>query len=136
MRRLLAWLRRFGAPAPLGARGEAAAARYLRRRGHKVLARGQRNRLGEIDLITVDARTVVFVEVKTRTSQEAGHPVEAVDAPKRRRLTRLASAWLKRHGLLASPARFDIVAITWPEGREAPKIEHFASAFEAEGNDW
>ena len=56
--------------------------------------------LGEMDLIAVDQRTVVFVEVKTRKSHQAGHPAEAVGDAKQRRLTRLALGYLKRHDLL------------------------------------
>ena len=116
----------------LGERGERAAERYLRRKGYKIIARRERGRLGELDLIAVDGRTVVFIEVKTRSSHSAGHPAEAVDAAKQRRLTRLAVTFLKRHGLLNYPARFDVIAVIWPAGRR-PKIEHFPNAFEAVG---
>ncbi len=117
----------------LGKRGEEAAARYLRRRGHKILARGDKFGPGELDLVTLDGETIVFVEVKTRRSDEVGHPSEAVDERKQRRLTRLAVAFLKRHGLLERPARFDVVAVTWPAGRRLPAVEHVANAFEAVG---
>ena len=119
-------------PKTLGQRGEALAARFLRRRGYRVVARGDRHKLGELDIVAVDGRTVVFVEVKTRSTDEHGHPSDAVTPDKQRRLTRLALAFLKRHGLLETPARFDVVAITWPEhGR--PKIEHLKNAFDAVG---
>ena len=117
----------------LGQRGELAAARYLRRKGYKIIALGHRDRLGELDIIAVDGRTVVFVEVKTRSSHEAGHPLEAIDEDKQRRLTRLALAFLRRHDLLEQPARFDVVAVTWPEGSRRPTIEHVPNAFEAVG---
>jgi putative endonuclease len=130
------WLRRWWyrlfPPLTLGAQGERAAARYLRRIGYRIVARGARSRLGEIDLIALDGQTIVFVEVKTRRSKDQGHPVEAVDLRKRQRLTRLALAYLKRYGLLRRPARFDVIAITWPQG-ERPTIEHFPNAFPAEG---
>jgi putative endonuclease len=126
-------LRRWFPSPPLGQRGEAAAARYLRRRGYRIVARGDRGQLGELDLVAVQKRTVVFVEVKTRQSQAAGNPGEAVDDDKQRRLTRLALSFLKRHGLLEYPARFDIVAVTWPEGQSRPTIEHYEHAFEAVG---
>ena len=130
------WFRRFFPKQTLGQRGEAAAARFLRRRGYKIIARGDRHRRGELDLVAVDPdRTIVFVEVKTRKSADAGHPSEAVDANKQRRLTRLAVGFLKRHGLLEYPARFDVVAVTWPPGKRSPKIEHFENAFEAVGQD-
>jgi putative endonuclease len=121
------------APKSLGRRGEDAAAKFLRKLGYVIVARGHRDRIGEVDLIAVDGRTVVFVEVKTRTSQDAGHPAEAVDADKQRRLTRLALAYMKRHDLLECSARFDVVAITWPAGKKPPKIEHFKNAFEPVG---
>lgn len=133
------WLRRAWADAwrakqrSLGARGEAAAARFLRRLGYKIVARGDRNVLGEIDLVAVDGRTVVFVEVKTRETAAAGHPSEAVDLAKQRRLTRLAVGFLQRRRLLGYPARFDIVAVTWPAHQRRPRIEHIPAAFEAAG---
>lgn len=80
--------------------------------------------------MAVDGRMVVFVEVKTRRSDQQGHPSEAVDLAKQRRLTRLATAYLKRRRLLHCAARFDIVAVTWPD-RGRPRIEHFRHAFEA-----
>lgn len=124
-----AWRR----PPPLGQRGERAAARFLRRRGYHVVARGERDRIGELDLVAVDGRTVVFVEVKTRRSHDAGHPAEAVDEAKQRQLTRLALAYLKRHGLLEYASRFDVVAVTWPNKVRRPQIQHFQDAFEAHG---
>jgi putative endonuclease len=130
---ITAWYRRYFPEKTLGQRGEAAAARYLRRRGYKVLARGSRIGPGELDLVMLDRKTIVFVEVKTRSSNEMGDPAEAVDARKQRRLTQLAVTFLKRHRLLERPARFDVVAITWPEGKWFPVIEHFKNAFEAVG---
>ena len=126
------WLRLL-APRDFGLRGETAAARYLKRRGHKIVARRHRNRLGELDLVTVEGRTVVFVEVKSRRSHVAGHPIEAISAAKQRKLTQLALAFLKQHGLLENEARFEVVAVTWPENRRKPRIEHFENAFEPVG---
>ena len=118
---------------PLGRRGEDAAARFLRRRGYTIVARGQRGQIGELDLVAVDGRTVVFIEVKTRATHEAGHPADAVDDQKQRRLTRLAVAYMKRHDLLECSARFDVVAITWPDNGRRPTIEHFENAFDPAG---
>jgi putative endonuclease len=120
-------------PRTLGQRGEAAATRFLRRLGYTIVARGERDHLGEIDLVAVDGRTVVFVEVKTRRSHDAGHPADAVDEAKQRRLARLALAYLKRHDLLECRARFDVVAVTWPDDRRPPQIEHYKNAFEPAG---
>lgn len=134
LRRLVSqWYERLFPTKPLGQRGETAAARYLRRRGHKILARSDRFGPGELDLVTLDRDTIVFVEVKTRASHEAGHPAEAVDEHKQRRLTKLAVTFLKRHRLLERPARFDVVAVTWPAGKWFPTIEHIPNAFDAVG---
>ena len=94
----LDWLAERGCPVPtksLGQRGEDAAARFLKRKGYRILARGVDSPLGELDIIAVDGRTIVFVEVKTRTSTDAGHPAEAIDDRKQRRMTQAALAYLK-----------------------------------------
>ena len=123
-------VRQWAKPATLGERGERAAVRYLRKRRYIIVARSARDRTGEIDIVAVDQRTVVFVEVKTRTSDLAGGAIEAVDDDKQQRLTRLALRYLKRHNLLEQRWRFDIVAVTWPDGQRRPVIEHVTNAFE------
>ena len=89
--------------------------------------------MGEIDLIALDGDCVVFVEVKTRRSSDAGRPVEAVDYHKQLKLTRLALAYLKRHNLLEHRARFDVVSIVWSDGTRHPEIVHYKNAFEPIG---
>src|SRR6476469_3034475 len=118
---------------PLGRRGEDAAATYLKNLGYVIVAHGHRDNIGELDLVAVDGRTVVFIEVKTRTSHDAGHPADAVDEKKQQRLTRLALSYMKRHDLLECAARFDVVAVTWPADSNQPTIEHFQNAFEPTG---
>ena len=113
-----------------GDAGERAAASHLRAKGYRILARQYTNSFGEIDLIAMDGDTIVFVEVKTRRSTIAGHPVEAVGDQKQRQLTRVALAYLKRYGLLNRRARFDIVAIIWPDSDVPPDITHYVNAFE------
>ncbi len=136
----MAWLqqlrdrvKKWSAPRSLGVRGEQAAAQFLKRQRYKIVGRSERDRIGEIDIVAVDGKTIVFVEVKTRTSHDRGHPAEAVDQEKQRRLTRVALSYLRRYDLLEYPARFDVVAITWPDGQRKPTIEHFQNAFEAVG---
>jgi putative endonuclease len=129
------WLtEKFSVKKSLGERGEDAAAKYLKRKGYRILARRVDSRLGELDIIAVDGRTVVFVEVKTRTTTDAGHPAEAIDDRKQRRMTQAALAYLKAHRLLDHAARFDVVAITWAEDAGSPTIEHFENAFSAVGS--
>ena len=132
-RAIFGWLRSLRPSASLDQRGERAAARHLKRQGYKIIHRRLRLGGGELDLIAVDGRTLVFVEVKTRASHDKGHPAEAVDEAKQRQLARLGLMYLKRHDLLEHAARFDIVAITWPEGARRPTIEHYRSAFEPAG---
>jgi putative endonuclease len=115
----------------LGMRGERAALKFLKRQRYKILHCGYRILGGELDIVAVDGRTVVFVEVKTRASHDAGHPAEAVDPHKQKQLTLLALAYLRRYQLLDCRARFDVVAITWPRGQKRPTIEHIKNAFEA-----
>ncbi|MCG8587447.1 MAG: YraN family protein [Pirellulales bacterium] len=122
----------------LGQRGEDAAVRFLRRLGYKIVARSarfnpRRRNSGEIDIVAVDGKQVVFVEVKTRSSHDKGHPAEAVDEEKQRRLTQAALSFLKRNDLLEYSSRFDVVAVTWPANVKRPTIEHYKNAFEAVG---
>ena len=126
------WRAKWFAPLSFGQKGERAAAKFLRRLGYIIIAHSERDQFSEIDLIAVDKRTLVFVEVKTRSAHDGGHPAEAVDADKQRRLTRAAAAYRRRHDLLETAARFDVIAITWPDaGKGQPVIEHYKNAFEA-----
>ncbi len=122
--------------APLGKRGEQAAARLLRRSGWFILAEGEADGQGEIDLIAVDRRRqlLIFVEVKTLSTRKPGHPADRVDEDKQLRITRAALRYLKRKRLLGIASRFDVVAVWWPTDREEPdRVEHYAAAFEARG---
>ncbi|MEC8557057.1 MAG: YraN family protein [Planctomycetota bacterium] len=121
--------------APLGRRGEQAAALFLKKLGYRILAHSHRQRLGEIDLIALDVDCLVFVEVKTWQSDVIADPSEAVDARKQEKLTRAALIYLKQKKLLARPARFDVISVVWPERRSEPeKIMHYIDAFEAVGS--
>lgn len=121
-------------PATLGERGERAAARFLRRKRYHIVARRHRLRFGEFDLIAVDGKTIVFVEVKTRRADQLGRPAEAVDLNRQRRMTRAALAFLKSHGLLEFASRFDVVEVIWPAEARRPTIRHLENAFEATGH--
>ena len=115
----------------LGQRGERAAARFLRRRGYKVLYRNYRApRGGEVDITCRHGNTLVFVEVKTRTvsANAKGRPADAVDHTKRKLITRGARAWLR---MLDNPEiayRFDIVEVLTAPG-EKPSCHVIEGAF-------
>jgi putative endonuclease len=127
------WFRERFSPPTLGERGERAAAKLLRRLGYHVITTRRRHRYGEIDVIAVDGQTVVFVEVKTRRSDQLGRPAEAVDAKRQARLTRAALAFLKSHGLLEYASRFDVIEVVWPSDAQRPTINHIRDAFAAVG---
>ena len=127
------WLAERFRPPTLGERGERHAAKFLRRQGYKIVATRRRLRYGEIDVVAVDGKTVVFVEVKTRRSETGPRPALAVDDLRRRRMTRAALAFLKSHGLLEYASRFDIVEVIWPVEQRQASIEHHRNAFPAEG---
>lgn len=96
----------------LGARGEDRAAARYRSTGHDILSRNWRCRHGEIDLVCADDDTLVFIEVKTRSSLAYGHPAEAVTARKQARLRLLAGRWMAAHPRHRRPTlRFDVVAV-------------------------
>lgn len=111
--------------AALGAYGETLAARYLTSRGMVVLDRNWRCELGEIDLVLRDGETLVFCEVKTRSSARYGSPLESVTARKAARLRRLAGRWLADHQVRPRDVRLDLVGVLVPR-TGSPSVEHVA----------
>ncbi|MGA2500602.1 MAG: YraN family protein [Tepidisphaeraceae bacterium] len=130
---MLSWLNRLfgksGEDGALGERGENIAARYLRDKGFTIIIRNYRCPIGEIDIVAKEGLTIVFVEVKTREEDEP-RPEDQVNSAKQHQLTRVARHYLGRYGHPQPPARFDVVAIVWPPGRQ-PIIRHTPHAFEA-----
>lgn len=111
----------------LGAEGERVAEQFLRSKGLKVLERNLRTRLGEIDLVCQDKDTIVFVEVKTRTSALYGDGTAAVGARKQAKLRRLAQAYLASRSPESLNARFDVLSVMLLAGE--PTVEHIEGAF-------
>jgi len=99
----------------LGIDGERAAERCVRRRGYAILARNYRCRLGEVDLVALDGRTLVFIEVKTRRGDAVDAAFDAVDPRKQRQIARVAQHFVIVHGLQGRAVRFDVVGV-WREG--------------------
>jgi putative endonuclease len=115
--------------AELGRMGEEIAKRFLHSRGYRILDTNYRSRSGEIDIICQNRDTVIFVEVKTRTSETFGAPAEAVNTRKQERLRRLAQEYLINHKLESWPVRFDILSLLFrPQDRDI-QIEHITGAF-------
>lgn len=116
----------------LGLDGEQCAVEALLAHGYVILARRYRTRSGELDIVARDGETLVFVEVKARRGVAFGQPADAVHWRKRRRLARLAHAFIAHARLQHVPCRFDVVAIVWQDGR-APDVQVFRHAFDVEG---
>jgi putative endonuclease len=111
----------------LGAKGEDLAAKYLKKKGYRVLRRNYKAPTGEIDIIAEDGGTTVFVEVKTRTDDLFGSPEEAVYYRKRRKIQSTALYYLSREKG-EKRARFDIVSIYMKDRKK--EVEHLVDAFE------
>lgn len=112
----------------LGREGEQIAERYLKKKGFTLLERNYRCPIGELDLIVLDRRVVVFVEVKTRSDGGLGSPLESVHRHKQQRMIKAALYFLSQRRLHDHEARFDVIGITF-EGQE-PNIEHIQNAFD------
>jgi putative endonuclease len=95
----------------LGRHGEQLAAEYLERSGMRVLDRNWRCAEGEIDIVAAQRRILVVCEVKTRSSERFGTPLEAITRQKQRRLRRLAICWVVAHGVLFDEIRIDAVGV-------------------------
>ena len=108
-----------------GTSGESAACEYLMREGLSILARNFRRPTGEIDIIAREKKTIVFAEVKKRTTLRFGRPAEAVDHAKQMHILRTAMLYLAENELDDAPVRFDVVEVL-PTG-----VRHIRNAFDA-----
>ncbi|MCM8757847.1 MAG: YraN family protein [Candidatus Omnitrophica bacterium] len=114
----------------LGLRGEESAVDFLKKKGFKILERNFRTNFGQIDIIAKEKNEICFIEVKTRKNFNFGLPQEAVSITKKKRIAKVALAYLKEKRLLNKKVRFDVVSILW-DGN-IPKIELIRDAFEVE----
>jgi len=118
----------------LGRWGEKQAARFLKTHGYRILEKNYVSSVGEIDIVARDGDVLVFVEVKTRTDEELGGPLEAVGRAKRRKLALVARSFLQRHKLDDISCRFDVVGVTRAKGQKEPDIELVREAFTLGGH--
>ena len=116
-----------------GRRAESLAAAWLERRGFRILERNWRRPEGELDLIADHDGTRVFVEVRSRTGDERGDPLETLTARKRTQVIRAARLYLDSGAPLASTYRFDVVGVTFSTDGAAPVIVHIPAAFDLNG---
>ena len=106
-----------------GALGEDTACNYLTRKGYRILTRNYRKPCGEIDLIALDGKTLVFVEVKKRASRAFGGPAAAVTIAKQNKIVLTAQYFIKENAPKFDSIRFDVVCLLPGE------IEHIENAF-------
>lgn len=107
----------------LGAVGEKSAVNFLKKQGYKILEKNFKTRVGEIDIIAKDGEEIVFVEVKTRTSDNFGEPSEAVNHKKQEKYHYVAEQYLLKKGLQEAICRFDVIEV------KSEQINHIKSAF-------
>lgn len=110
-----------------GTLGEDSAVAYLEKLHYRILERNYRSHFGEIDIIAMDRRQTVFIEVKSRATSLFGSPHESIVKQKKRRITLTAMEYVQRRHLENKPLRFDVVAIN-PDN----SIELIQNAFDAE----
>ena len=115
--------------AAIGSRAEDLAATLLEARGYRIVERNWRRPEGELDLVAEDRGVLVFVEVRSRTGEERGHPLETVNARKRARVARAARLYLAIAQPAATDFRFDVVGITFARDGAPPAITHVEDAF-------
>jgi len=121
---------------PLGARGEAAAAKFLKQSKYRIIGRNIRLPIGEIDLLAEapDRRTVVVVEVKARTVSGGDPPrlpERAITRAKGRKLASLARVVSRRKGIQGRPVRIDVIAVDFAS--DATAVRHYPGAINADG---
>ena len=129
MKRLLQWFKKEAEHLRTGRWGEEQAEKFLKKAGLKMVGRNVRVGYDEIDLIVRQGDTLIFVEVKTRASEDFGRPASAVNRAKRKKLSRAAIRFLKNHKLRPPYIRFDVVEVV---GKK-PEIRHIPNAFQLEG---
>lgn len=113
-----------------GRRGETLAYWFLRRSGYNMVARNRRLRSGEMDLIGWEGPVLAFVEVKTRTSDEAGPPETAVSRAQQQRIARAAEEYMRRLKRRPAAFRFDVASVSWDD-REGFQVRLVRDAFKS-----
>ena len=114
----------------LGEKGEKLAAKFLKRKGYKIIQLNYRCKLGEIDIIAQQDRTLIFAEVRTKQTEKFGPPQYSVSAAKRKQISKAALCYIKEKRLTEQSCRFDVIAITFSKESRRPMIEHIENAFE------
>ena len=102
--------------------GENLAAHFLKEKGYRIIERNYRYDRGEIDIVAQDGNDLVFVEVKLRETEAFGSPEESITPFKEEQLKKVAEGYLFEHNLEDQSCRFDVVAITFADGKPRIRI--------------
>ena len=114
-----------------GQRSERFAARYLKKLGWRILGANLVAGGHELDLLAIDGKVIVFVEVRSISGDDPTVAAQSVDLVKQRKLSDGALGFLSRRRLLNHPYRFDVIALAWPAGAKRPHLLHQRSAFDS-----
>ncbi len=117
----------------LGKYGEDLACKYLKTKGYKIKERNFRTFLGEIDIISEYKGNIVFVEVKTRSSNKFGYPEEAINYSKQQKIIKNALCYLAKYNLWKNNCCFDVILISITNYKEIKRIKHIRNAFYING---
>ncbi|KJS02960.1 MAG: hypothetical protein VR68_01980 [Peptococcaceae bacterium BRH_c4a] len=112
----------------LGRAGEEYAAKYLQKRGFRIVERNFRCKLGELDIVARDGPFLVFTEVRSMTGKAFGSPQESITDKKKKKLRQVAQFYAKFRNVGDTPMRFDVVAITADSGGNVIKLDHIVNA--------
>ena len=116
----------------LGRVGEDEAIKFVKKQGYRILQTNYKTKSGEIDIIAEDKKVVAFIEVKTRTTNEYGSPLEAVNHHKQKKIIQVANQFLLNYKVENRECRFDVVAIRAPTEKPTTwEIELIKDAFSA-----
>lgn len=115
----------------LGKHGEDIAARFLSRKGYRIIGRNVRTFVGEIDIVALKEKFIVFIEIKTRKTASFGPPYLSITKKKERKLIQCALCYLKMKNMLDAAWQIDVISVELDEFTGlVKKIEHFESAVE------
>lgn len=110
-----------------GKTGEELACSYLKKNGYSILDRNYSTDVGEIDIVATDTKTLIFVEVKARSSEDYGYPGEAVTYVKRRKINQVAAQYMKKYRFFNVDVRFDVIEVYL----EQRTVNHIVNAFDS-----
>ena len=119
----------------LGKIGEKLALEYLLAKGYKIREKNYRNFLGEIDIISEFKDEIIFIEVKTRSSNKYGFPEDAINLTKQKKIIKTAAGYISRKKMWYKNYRFDVILIKISKDDRSQKIHHIKNAFFIEKNN-